>query len=124
MKEVRFFCEFCGAHVRANDKICTSCGSFFNQVRCPECNFQGDVKEFLKGCPSCGYSGFGQQQKAGRSQDKTHGSSIIEVDYPVDSEARKAGSRSTKPPLPAYIGIALFAVAFFVLAFVYIINRG
>lgn len=56
MKPVRFFCEFCNKEVRAADKVCPHCGSFFSQVRCQSCAFQGDYRLFVQGCPACGYA--------------------------------------------------------------------
>jgi hypothetical protein len=53
---VKFFCEFCGSLVRPADKICPHCGSFFTEVRCPACQFQGPAKLFMDGCPVCGFA--------------------------------------------------------------------
>ncbi|MGI9256693.1 MAG: zinc ribbon domain-containing protein [Salinispira sp.] len=52
---VHFFCENCGSKVRSRDKICPKCGKFFYQVRCSNCNHEGAVERFLRGCPICGY---------------------------------------------------------------------
>jgi len=64
MGPVKFFCEFCGSQVRAADRICPHCGSFFSQVRCPACGFQGQNKLFIKGCPVCGFATATNQSKA------------------------------------------------------------
>jgi len=50
-----FYCENCKKEVSAKDKICPHCGRFFSDVRCPRCNYSGDVDEFSFGCPKCGY---------------------------------------------------------------------
>ena len=55
-KAPKFFCENCGEEVKENAKICTHCGKFFTNIRCPKCFHQGDSKEFKNGCPECGYS--------------------------------------------------------------------
>lgn len=65
MKETTFFCENCHALVHKNDKICKSCGYFFSMVRCPECKYEGDLKDFNNGCPSCGYMPSGMQKQKG-----------------------------------------------------------
>jgi hypothetical protein len=53
--KARYFCEACGAEVRAGASSCPSCGSVFTAVRCPECGYEGRAPEFLSGCPVCGY---------------------------------------------------------------------
>ena len=55
-KAPKFFCENCGEEVKENAKICTHCGKFFTNIRCPKCFHQGDSREFKNGCPECGYS--------------------------------------------------------------------
>ena len=51
----RYFCESCGAEVRAGASTCPSCGSVFTAVRCPECGYEGRAPEFRSGCPVCGF---------------------------------------------------------------------
>lgn len=55
-KKAKYFCENCGSEVAAKAKFCPKCGKFFSSVRCPECAYTGDVKEFIHGCPQCGYA--------------------------------------------------------------------
>jgi predicted RNA-binding Zn-ribbon protein involved in translation (DUF1610 family) len=55
VKTARFFCENCGAEVRAGASSCPKCRRVFSAVRCPECGFMGKAAEFKAGCPSCGY---------------------------------------------------------------------
>ncbi|HTZ50943.1 MAG TPA: zinc ribbon domain-containing protein [Spirochaetia bacterium] len=57
--KARFFCEQCGAEVRAGASSCPSCGSVFTAVRCPECGYEGRAPEFKAGCPVCGYAAMG-----------------------------------------------------------------
>lgn len=73
-KNPRFFCEHCGAEVRQNDKVCSTCGRFFSSVKCPSCGYSGDSAVFRDGCPVCGYafardgktpSGTGEKKKGG-----------------------------------------------------------
>lgn len=52
----QFYCDNCGAEVEQNARGCHKCGRSFSSVRCPVCNFVGEVKVFDNGCPSCGYS--------------------------------------------------------------------
>lgn len=120
MSDVRFYCENCGKHVKPRDKICSSCGSFFSQVRCPVCSFQGEVDSFLKGCPQCGYSG-----KAGEEQNLAHGT-MVEVNFPFESEKaalKKAGKKPfsfTFKPSPLMFVVTLALVIFGFLATYYI----
>ena len=55
-KQAKFFCESCGAEVKASAKFCDNCGKFFASVRCPNCGKTGSTREFEKGCPDCGYA--------------------------------------------------------------------
>ncbi len=55
-KKAKYFCENCGSEVPAKAKFCPKCGKFFSSVRCPECSYTGDTKEFIHGCPNCGYA--------------------------------------------------------------------
>jgi hypothetical protein len=52
--KARFFCEACGAEVKAGAVSCPSCGRMFAAVRCPECGFAGKAEDFRAGCPVCG----------------------------------------------------------------------
>lgn len=52
-----FYCEFCGAPVPRDADRCSSCGRFFDAVKCPSCGFEGNARLFKNGCPSCGYAG-------------------------------------------------------------------
>ncbi|PIE04557.1 MAG: hypothetical protein CSA76_03590 [Spirochaetales bacterium] len=51
-----FFCEVCGAEVKADSPRCPSCGRAFRGIRCPRCGKEGGAADFRKGCPDCGYS--------------------------------------------------------------------
>lgn len=55
-KPPKFFCEHCGEQVPRNAKVCPHCGSFFVNVRCPSCEFVGVERDFVNGCPKCGYA--------------------------------------------------------------------
>jgi len=55
-KSPHFFCETCGTEVERNAKNCPKCGSAFESVRCPACDFVGAEALFKGGCPVCGYS--------------------------------------------------------------------
>jgi len=56
MKTPRYFCENCGAEVKANSRVCPRCGRFFSSVKCPKCGFVGVSEDFRAGCPVCGYA--------------------------------------------------------------------
>ena len=59
---VSFYCENCGKGVRPNARVCPHCGRFFSAVKCPACNFSGEVALFMAGCPNCGYTGAGRSE--------------------------------------------------------------
>ncbi len=48
-----FFCDFCGAIVKENEKRCSSCGLEFSNTKCSVCGLIGPTKLFRKGCPEC-----------------------------------------------------------------------
>lgn len=50
-----FHCDFCGEVVSPDEERCPGCGRFFRAVKCPVCSYTAQGKEFLNGCPSCGY---------------------------------------------------------------------
>lgn len=116
MKPIRFFCEFCGHEVRASDKFCKHCGSFFSQVRCQNCNFQGDYKLFVKGCPVCGYvaqdpSKLDAASKTAKPLDsKSKGT--LEIPWPVEElEGKK--KQKDPPKVPGwFLGLGIFLVLF------------
>lgn len=56
MKRSKFFCENCHGEVRPSAKVCPHCGRFFTAVRCPICSYVGEAREFISGCPNCGYA--------------------------------------------------------------------
>jgi uncharacterized membrane protein YvbJ len=72
--KARYFCEACGAEVKAGASTCPSCGSLFTAVRCPECGYEGRAPEFRSGCPVCGYHGKPNESasntSAGRAKKK------------------------------------------------------
>jgi hypothetical protein len=55
VSKARYFCENCGAEVRAGAASCPKCRRVFSAVRCPECGYMGKASEFREGCPSCGF---------------------------------------------------------------------
>jgi hypothetical protein len=44
--------------------MCPHCGRVFTAVRCPECGYVGQARDFGAGCPNCGYAGDTREQKA------------------------------------------------------------
>ena len=55
-KKPKCYCDNCGTEVEQNASECPKCGRSFASIRCPVCNFVGEVGLFDNGCPSCGYS--------------------------------------------------------------------
>lgn len=55
MKKAAFFCANCQKPVPPGADSCPYCGLSFAGVRCPACGHQGSEKDFLEGCPACGY---------------------------------------------------------------------
>jgi ssDNA-binding Zn-finger/Zn-ribbon topoisomerase 1 len=53
--KARYYCENCGAEVRAGASSCPRCGRVFSAVRCPKCGYTGKAADFRTGCPLCGY---------------------------------------------------------------------
>ena len=109
MKSVKFYCEFCGEQVRASDKVCSHCGSFFTKVRCPACSFEGDAKLFQQGCPACGYSepeNIGAATKKAKSKDR--------VTFTIDQVFSKKKKAFTFPFWAVWIVAGLVTGAFFV----------
>jgi hypothetical protein len=53
--KLRYFCDLCGTEVPKNTVRCPSCGRYFTAIQCPRCGFRGEEKDFVQGCPKCGY---------------------------------------------------------------------
>jgi predicted amidophosphoribosyltransferase len=71
MTAAKFYCEYCGAEVSKNAKICKKCGRFFASVKCPQCGKTGSAAAFANGCPGCGYAaGKNAPKDAARSKDR------------------------------------------------------
>lgn len=68
--QARFFCEYCDYEVDFEAKICPHCGHFFASVRCPVCGKTGDLKQFMYGCPACGYAGTKKKQEEKKTRKK------------------------------------------------------
>lgn len=58
-KKPKFYCQYCNAEVKQNDRLCHHCGRFFASVKCAACGYTADSKRFSKGCPVCGYAVYG-----------------------------------------------------------------
>jgi len=72
-KKPKFFCQYCNAEVKQNDRVCHHCGRFFASVKCAACGYAGDAKQFGNGCPVCGYAVYGNVQDFERSGQKKQG---------------------------------------------------
>jgi hypothetical protein len=118
MSTIRFYCEKCGKNVKPKDKICPSCGGFFSQVRCPQCSFQGDVQDFMQGCPICGYAG-----RTNNSPVDTNGFEeiILSENYsPLIKKGKNRQIHLIGKVNPLLIGIFLGILTFILLVWYYI----
>ncbi len=112
-KTAKFFCENCGNEVREDAKICTHCGKFFTNVRCPRCGFQGSSRQFKNGCPECGYSkdkNILKYTEKSPAESRKFFINFINKNYKNPSKAQKASS------LPVWIYI--FTISLFVVILV------
>ena len=113
---VKYYCEFCGSLVRLGDRICPHCGSFFSQVRCPACQFQGESHLFRQGCPVCGFAkaNFGgtpaPQAKGGKSKSPAGKKSGYEIAYVIEEEKRGKPKTGTPPWVVLLMVLAFVAV--------------
>lgn len=105
MKRSRFFCENCHREVRPSAKVCPHCGRFFEAVRCPVCEYTGDGREFVRGCPNCGYAG---------AETGTRGLEAVEFTRDAPPPARKT------PPWVWPLALVIMVIAFAALAIIYL----
>ena len=120
MTHVSFYCENCGRRVGPNARTCPHCGRFFSAVKCPVCNFSGEVSLFMAGCPSCGYTG----EHADRKQQ------FEIIDLPLaHSDGSKGGvlrgrdvprNPTGRPRWLFALTMSILALAFLVLVIIYI----
>lgn len=53
--EIVYICGNCAKEIDKEDKVCPHCGSRLGYIKCPFCNFKGDVEDFRDDtCPRCG----------------------------------------------------------------------
>lgn len=98
--------------MRADAKVCRSCGRFFSSVRCPKCLYTDDARMFLHGCPRCGYAG-------GGGSDETR----ADADWEIVSVADQPGLTRPHKDIPGwvwYVAAAVLTVAFAVLVVIYL----
>lgn len=111
-KKAKFFCENCGEEVPEKAKICTHCGKFFTNVRCPKCGHQGNHRDFSNGCPNCGYSKqkssilYSNNQNDLQNSDGTKNIFLDFIDKTYSRKSKKKNySNSKDNSLPAWIYI-------------------
>lgn len=52
---IAYICGKCHSEVAKDAKVCNNCGAKLGNIRCPFCNFKGDVDDFKNDtCPRCG----------------------------------------------------------------------
>jgi uncharacterized membrane protein YvbJ len=50
-----YICGKCKSIVEKNATVCNKCGARLGKIRCPFCNFTGDLNDFkYDTCPKCG----------------------------------------------------------------------
>ena len=94
----QFFCESCGVEVPRDAESCPKCAKRFSSVRCPACDFIGEVAIFKDGCPVCDYTP-GAPVKTRPARGKSA------------ANTRRGPSKKPVDPLPLWVYI-LTAVAF------------
>lgn len=114
MKPVKFFCEFCGHEVKAADIVCPHCGSFFSRVRCQACGHTGDSRDFLQGCPVCGFQAGAANAVPSAKNGTDKGGHRQKLPWTVEELAgpRKSGTNPKKDRIPGMVWgilITLFA---------------
>ncbi len=63
--EIMYICGKCGTEVDKEATECPKCHSKLGKIRCPFCNFIGDLKDFKEDtCPRCG-----RKKKKAESKD-------------------------------------------------------
>jgi hypothetical protein len=120
----RFFCENCGKEVDEREELCSHCGAVFVAIKCPRCGYRGKQHHFRRGCPACGFLSDENPVK-----DQVIGSAPIgddgvqtgvEVGIGTKKARRYARTREPMPEWLFWIALAGLALAFTVLAAVYL----
>lgn len=114
----KFYCEYCQGEVRPKDKLCPHCGRFFTDVKCPRCEYTGNVREFINGCPSCGYLASGVEDGSQK------GFSFFKSDEPAEGSGRGGGSpidsKAAYYSKPVFwVIMSVLGIGFFVLLYLY-----
>lgn len=53
--KIAYLCGRCKKEVGKKDSVCRHCGAKLGNIKCPFCNFTGDVNDFkYDTCPKCG----------------------------------------------------------------------
>jgi len=115
--KARYFCENCGAEVRAGAASCPSCGRVFTAVRCPQCGFEGRAPDFARGCPSCGFMEEKKSAPPGKGTPKSGAPRPAAV---RSARRRPAPSRaSLSPRFYRVAGIVLLALVVILVALLF-----
>jgi DNA-directed RNA polymerase subunit RPC12/RpoP len=102
--KTKYFCANCGREVPPQAVSCPGCLRQFTAVRCPQCGFEGEAKEFSAGCPACGHL----RPTLGDARSRGKGS----------LRAPRGGARRALPPrfyLVAGIGLSALVLVLLVL---------
>ncbi len=107
-QKAKFFCENCDNEVRSDAMVCPHCGRFFAAVRCPSCEHTGTNKDFLNGCPACGYAVLPKpkivmRRKNGTMPSRHRNQSSSQFGY--------EDFRGVEEPLPLWVYGAVFLFA-------------
>ncbi len=102
IEEPTFYCETCGHQVGAYEDECPHCGMPFYGVRCPQCGFNGKARQFVNGCPRCGY-------KAAAS-DSYEMLNADDIDLKQSSQASGTASSSASSMWLLLLVVLLFGI--------------
>jgi DNA-directed RNA polymerase subunit RPC12/RpoP len=65
--EISYLCGRCGKEVNKEATICIYCGAKLGNIKCPFCNFEGDINAFkYDTCPKCGRKNNSLKNKSAR----------------------------------------------------------
>ncbi len=119
---VSFYCENCGKTVGPSARVCPHCGRFFSAVKCPICEFSGEVQLFLAGCPNCGYTGESMPDRQFEVIDlpRSPGSSPGNRSQALQHVRYRQRKRPERPGWLFALTMSILGLAFLVLVAIYI----
>jgi len=119
---VSFYCENCGKTVGPGARVCPHCGRFFSAVKCPICEFSGEVQLFLAGCPNCGYTGESRSDRQFEVIDLPTSRGSPRGNRPKAPQRRRYWNKK-RPERPRWLFVltmSILGLAFLVLVAIYV----